>query len=60
MLAMSDINCIKHLRNNKGLSISEIQRTMGINWCNRQVELNNFPQIILNSFLQLRFNSLLN
>ena len=32
MLAMSDINCIKHLRNNKGLSISEIQRTMGINW----------------------------
>ncbi|RBR34767.1 hypothetical protein EB06_00334, partial [Enterococcus cecorum] len=25
MLAMSDINCIKHLRNNKGLSISEIQ-----------------------------------
>jgi len=28
--------------------------------CNRQVELNNFPQIILNSFLQLRFNSLLN
>jgi DNA replication protein DnaC len=27
--------------------------------CNRQVKLNNFPQIILNSFLQLRFNSLL-
>ncbi|QBK24501.1 hypothetical protein [Ureibacillus thermophilus] len=32
MLAMSDINYIKHLRNNKGLSISEIQRTMRINW----------------------------
>ncbi|MBB5150570.1 hypothetical protein HNR36_002998 [Ureibacillus thermosphaericus] len=31
-----------------------------IEYCNRQVELNNFPQIILNSFLQLRFNSLLN
>ncbi len=24
MLAMSDINCIKHLRNNKGLSITKI------------------------------------
>ena len=32
MLAMSDINCIKHLRNTKGLSISEIQKTLGINW----------------------------
>lgn len=32
MLAMSDINCIKKLRNEKGLSISEIQRTMKINW----------------------------
>lgn len=32
MLAKSDINCIKRLRNNKGLSISEIQRIMGINW----------------------------
>ncbi len=29
---MSDINCIKHLRNTKGLSISEIQKTLGINW----------------------------
>ncbi|WEG13407.1 IS21 family transposase [Pullulanibacillus sp. KACC 23026] len=32
MLAMSDINCIKHLRNNKGLSITKIQETLGINW----------------------------
>jgi predicted transcriptional regulator len=32
MLAMSDIHCIKHLRNNKGLSISSIQKTLGINW----------------------------
>ena len=32
MLAMSDINCIKKLRNEKGLSISEIQRVMKINW----------------------------
>ncbi|MGG3739502.1 IS21 family transposase, partial [Aeribacillus pallidus] len=32
MLAMSEINCIKFLRNNKGLSISEIQRTLKINW----------------------------
>lgn len=29
---MSDINCIKFLRNNKGLSISKIQETLGINW----------------------------
>lgn len=32
MLAMSDVNCIKKLRNEKGLSISEIQRVMKINW----------------------------
>ncbi len=32
MLAMSDINCIKKLRNEKGLSISEIQRIMKVNW----------------------------
>lgn len=29
---MSDINCIKYLRNTKGLSISEIQRILEINW----------------------------
>lgn len=29
---MSDVNCIKKLRNEKGLSISEIQRVMKINW----------------------------
>ncbi|MGN7943283.1 MULTISPECIES: IS21 family transposase [Bacillaceae] len=32
MLAMSDINCIKHLRNKKGLSITKIKETLGINW----------------------------
>lgn len=32
MLAMSDINCIKHLRNTKGLSISKIKKTLQINW----------------------------
>ena len=32
MLAMSDINCIKNLRNNKGFSITKIQKTLGINW----------------------------
>ncbi|MGG1690909.1 hypothetical protein ABDH65_12755 [Heyndrickxia ginsengihumi] len=32
MLAMSDINCIKHLRNKKGLSITKIKGTLGINW----------------------------
>ncbi|WP_228027597.1 hypothetical protein [Bacillus fonticola] len=29
---MSDINCIKHLRNEKGLSIDKIATTLGINW----------------------------
>ncbi|WP_324295689.1 IS21 family transposase [Rossellomorea vietnamensis] len=29
---MSDINCIKNLRNNKGLSISQIQKILGVNW----------------------------
>ncbi|WP_170006012.1 IS21 family transposase [Bacillus fonticola] len=32
MLTMSDINCIKHLRNEKGLSIDKIATTLGINW----------------------------
>ncbi|MBV6682347.1 IS21 family transposase [Bacillus sp. JRC01] len=32
MLTMSDINCIKHLRNEKGLSIEQIANTLGINW----------------------------
>lgn len=32
MLAMSDINCIKHLRNKKGQSITKIKETLGINW----------------------------
>ena len=32
MLTMSDINCIKHLRNEKGLSIDQIANTLKINW----------------------------
>ena len=32
MLAMSEINCIKTLRNEKGLSISKIAETMNVNW----------------------------
>jgi len=32
MLTMSDINCIKHLRNEKGLAIDKIASTLNINW----------------------------
>ena len=32
MLAMSEVNCIKTLRNEKGLSITEIAKTMQVNW----------------------------
>jgi transposase len=32
MLAMSDINSIKNLRNNKGLSITQIQKIFGVSW----------------------------
>lgn len=32
MLTMSDINCIKHLRNEKGLKIDQIANTLKINW----------------------------
>ncbi|MBL5783423.1 IS21 family transposase, partial [Bacillus sporothermodurans] len=32
MLAMSEANCIKLLRNRKSLSINEISKTLGINW----------------------------
>ena len=32
MLTMPDINCIKHLRNEKGLSIDKISKTLNINW----------------------------
>jgi predicted transcriptional regulator len=32
MLAMSDINCIKILRNEKGLSVYKIKQTLKINW----------------------------
>ncbi|WP_176541388.1 MULTISPECIES: hypothetical protein [unclassified Bacillus (in: firmicutes)] len=29
---MPDINCIKHLRNEKGFSIDKIVNTLNINW----------------------------
>ena len=32
MLTMPDINCIKHLRNEKGLSIEKISKALNINW----------------------------
>jgi hypothetical protein len=32
MLTMPDINCIKHLRNEKGLSIDKIAKMLNINW----------------------------
>lgn len=32
MLTMSDINCIKTLRNKKGMSINKIAKTLGIDW----------------------------
>ncbi|MEB2302402.1 hypothetical protein LAV72_22615 [Lysinibacillus xylanilyticus] len=32
MLAMSEVNCIKTLRNEKGLSITTIANTLAINW----------------------------
>ncbi|MEN0588985.1 hypothetical protein [Kurthia gibsonii] len=32
MLAMSEVNCIKTLRNEKGLSITEIAKIMQVNW----------------------------
>lgn len=49
MLAMSDINCIKHLRNNKGLSITNIQRTLNINWrtAKKYADREQLPEAIL-------------
>ncbi|MDI7743392.1 hypothetical protein QMK38_15410 [Lysinibacillus fusiformis] len=32
MLAMSEVNCIKTLRNEKGLSISTIATAINVNW----------------------------
>ncbi|MDQ1002773.1 putative transcriptional regulator [Neobacillus niacini] len=46
MLAMSDINCIKHLRNKKGLSITKIKETLGINWrtAKKYADENQLPE----------------
>ncbi|MET3505702.1 transposase [Halalkalibacter oceani] len=43
---MSDINCIKTLRNNKGFSITKIQKTLGINWrtAKKYADENQLPQ----------------
>lgn len=32
MLAMSEVNCIKLMRNQKGLSVTKIAETLNINW----------------------------
>lgn len=47
MLAMSDTQCIKTLRNNKGLTISEIARTMSINWrtAKKYADDNQVPEV---------------
>ncbi|WP_307195565.1 hypothetical protein [Neobacillus niacini] len=43
---MSDINCIKHLRNKKGLSITKIKETLGINWrtAKKYADENQLPE----------------
>ncbi|WJY26407.1 IS21 family transposase [Sporosarcina trichiuri] len=47
MLAMSEVHCIKTLRNNKGLTISEIARTMSINWrtAKKYADDNQLPEV---------------
>lgn len=49
MLTMSDINCIKHLRNGKGLSIDSIANTLNINWrtAKKYADENEFPSSII-------------
>jgi hypothetical protein len=46
MLAMPDINCIKHLRNKKGLSITKNKETLGINWriAKKYADENQLPE----------------
>ena len=46
MLAMSEVNCIKKLRNEKGLSITEIAKTMQVNWRTAKFGLNHLHKII--------------
>jgi transposase len=49
MLTMSDINCIKHLRNVKGLSIDSIANALNINWrtAKKYADENDFPSSII-------------
>lgn len=49
MLTMSDINCIKHLRNEKGLSIDAIANTLTINWrtAKKYADENELPSSII-------------
>ena len=51
MLTMSDIKCIKHLRNEKGLSIEKIAKTLDINWrtAKKYADENVFPDSIIKS-----------
>jgi len=49
MLTMSDINCIKHLRNEKGLAIDKIASTLNINWrtAKKYADENEHPPSII-------------
>ncbi|WP_277587401.1 hypothetical protein [Psychrobacillus antarcticus] len=49
MLTMSDINCIKHLRNEKGLSIDAIAKALNINWrtAKKYADENELPSSII-------------
>ncbi|WP_391209906.1 IS21 family transposase [Psychrobacillus sp. L4] len=46
---MSDINCIKHLRNEKGLSIDAIAKALNINWrtAKKYADENELPSSII-------------
>lgn len=46
MLAMSEVNYIKHLRNEKSYSINEIKEILGINWrtAKRYADDNQIPE----------------
>ena len=49
MLTMPDINCIKHLRNEKGLAIDAIAKTLNINWrtAKKYADENELPTSII-------------
>ena len=48
MLAMPEINYIKHLRENEDLSLSEIARKTGKDWRTvKSMQMETFPQVKL-------------